>query len=137
VLAPGNRERVERIYSGPMLEAGVRSLSQLKVSAERICLEAGAGDVEPLAAEIDSLLSRFRQRAAAARPVHPLTPMIEEMAQDLHLKISDDGPTAAPETAEREADILVPVHQSYDMDILERIVQRCERMLGSLAAPER
>lgn len=137
VLAPGYRERVERIYSGPMLEAGVRSLTQLKVSAERICLEAGAGDVEPLAAEIDSLLSRFRQRAAAARPVHPLTPMIEELAQDLHLKISDDGPTAAPETAEREADILVPVHQSYDMDILERIVQRCERMLGSLAAPER
>jgi segregation and condensation protein B len=120
-----------------MLEARVRSLTQLKVSAERICLEAGAGDVEPLAAEIDSLLARFRQRAAAARPVHPLTPMIEELAQDLHLNTSDDGLTAAPETAGMEADILVPVHQSYDMDILERIVQRCEKMLSRLAASER
>ena len=137
VLAPGYRERVERVYSGPMLEAGVRSLSQLKVSAERICLEAGAGDVEPLAAEIDSLLARFRKRAVAARPVQPLTPMIEELARDLHLRIEEKGLTAAPETAEREADIQVPVHQSYDMDILERIVQRCERMLASLAASER
>ncbi|MCK7508986.1 MAG: hypothetical protein MZV70_36440 [Desulfobacterales bacterium] len=74
VLAPGYRERVGKIYSGPMLEAGVRTPSQLKVSAERICLEAGAGDVEPLAAEIDSLLSRFRQRAAASRPVYPSLP---------------------------------------------------------------
>lgn len=137
VLAPGYRERVERVYSGPMLEAGVRSLTQLKVSAERICLEAGAGDVEPLAAEIDSLLARFRQRAVAARPVHPLTPMIQELAQDLHLKMEEAGLTAAPESAGMEADILVPVHQSYDMDILERIVQRCERMLGCLVPPER
>ena len=137
VLAPGYRERVERIYSGPMLEAGVRSLTQLKVSAERICLEAGAGDVEPLAAEIDSLLSRFRQRAAAARPVHPLTSMIEELAQDLHLRVEENGLTAAPESSGKEADILVPVHQSYDMDILERIVQRCEKMLSRLAASER
>lgn len=137
VLAPGYRERVEKIYSGQMLEAGVRTLSQLKISAERICLEAGAGDVEPLAAEIDSLLSRFRQRAAAARPVHPLTSMIEDLAQDLHLKIEEGGLTAAPDSAEREAEIQVPVHQSYDMDILERIVQRCEKILGSLAASER
>jgi len=137
VLAPGYRERVEKIYSGPLLEAGVRSLTQLKVSAERICLEAGAGDVEPLAAEIDSLLSRFRQRAAAARPVRPLTPMIEELAQDLHLRTDEKGLTAAPDSAGEEADIQVPVHQSYDMDILERIVQRCEKMLISLAASER
>jgi hypothetical protein len=47
------------------------------------------------------------------------------------------GLTAAPESAGMEADILVPVHQSYDMDILERIVQRCERMLGCLVPPER
>jgi len=137
VLAPGYKEKVEKIYSGPMLEAGIRSLSQLKVAAERICLEAGAGDVEPLAAEIDSLLARFRQRARAARPVHPLTSMIEELAQDLHLRISDDGLTAAPDSAKMEAEIQVPAHQSYDMDILERIVQRCEKMLGGLAASER
>jgi segregation and condensation protein B len=29
-----------------------------------------------------------------------------------------------------EADILVPAHQPYDMDILERIVQRYEKILG-------
>ena len=28
-----------------------------------------------------------------------------------------------------EAEIQVPVHQPYDMDIVERIVQRCEKIL--------
>ncbi|MCK7508985.1 MAG: hypothetical protein MZV70_36435 [Desulfobacterales bacterium] len=63
--------------------------------------------------------------------------MIEELAQDLHLKIEEGGLTAAPDSAEREAEIQVPVHQSYDMDILERIVQRCEKILNGAAASER
>ena len=133
VLSPGYAERVKLHYSGLMLEAGVRTLSQLKESAERICLEAGAGDVEPLAAEIDSLLKRFRKRANAARPIKPLTPMIEEIARDLRLAVQEDGITAAPDSSGLEAEILVPVHQPYDMDILERIVQRCEKILSGKA----
>lgn len=131
VLSPGYSERVRRHYSGEILEAQVRTLSQLKESAERICLEAGAGDVEPLAAEIDSLLRRFRRRAksATAKPVKPLTPMIEELARDLRLETGENGISAAPSSAGIEAEILVPVHQPYDMDILERIVQRCEKLL--------
>jgi segregation and condensation protein B len=108
----------------------VRTLSLLKESAERICQESGCGDVEPLAAEVDSLLKRFRQRAKSARAIKPLTPMIEEMARDLRLTVQESGLTVAPDSAGMQADILVPVHQPYDMDILERIVQRCEKMLG-------
>lgn len=130
VLAPGYAERVRQHYSGQMLEAGVRTLTQLKMSAERICQESGSGDVEPLAAEVDSLLKRFRQRAKSVRAIKPLTPMIEEMASDLHLSVQENGQTAAPDSSGIEADILVPVHQPYDMDILERIVQRCEKILG-------
>lgn len=129
VLAPGYAERVKQHYSGQMLEAGVRTLSQLKESAERICLESGCGDVEPLAAEVDSLLKRFRQRAKTARPIRPLTPMIEEIARDLRLSVQEDGLSVAPNSAGMEADILVPAHQPYDMDILERIVQRYEKIL--------
>jgi len=72
----------------------------------------------------------FRQRAASARPVRPLTPMIEELARDLHITVQEGGLTAAPDSSGMEADILVPVHQPYDMDILERVVQRCEKILG-------
>lgn len=130
VLAPGYAERAKGHYTGQMLEAGVATLSRLKESAERICQEAGAGDVEPLAAEVDSLLRRFRQRAKTARPIKPLTPMIEEMARDLRLPVQEDGLSVAPDSAGMEADILVPAHQPYDMDILERIVQRYEKILG-------
>lgn len=133
VLSPGYGERVRQHYSGQMLEAGVRTLSQLKESAERICLDAEAGDVEPLAAEIDSLLKRFRQKAKTARPIKPLTPMIEEIARDLHLVVQENGVTAAPDSSGLAAEILVPVHQPYDMDILERIVQRCEKILNTKA----
>ena len=130
VLVPGYTERVRQHYTGQMLEAGVATLSLLKESAERICQEAGAGDVEPLAAEVDSLLKRFRQRAKTARAIKPLTPMIEEMARDLRLPVQEGGLTVAPDSAEMEAEILVPFHQPYDMDILERIVQRYEKILG-------
>jgi segregation and condensation protein B len=130
VLAPGYAERVKQHYSGQMLEAGVATLSQLKESAERICQESGCGDVEPLAAEVDSLLKRFRQRAKTARPIRPLTAMIEEMARDLRLSVQEDGLSVAPDSAGMEADILVPAHQPYEMDILERIVQRYEKILG-------
>jgi segregation and condensation protein B len=130
VLAPGYAERIKQHYSGQILEAGVRTLSQLKESAERICQESGCGDVEQLASEVDSLLKRFRQRAKTARPIRPLTPMIEEIARDLRLPVSEDGLSVAPDSAGMEADILVPAHLPYDMDILERIVQRYEKILG-------
>ena len=130
VLAPGYVERVREYYSGDLLEAGVRTLSQLKESAERISLAAGAGDVEPLAAEVNSLLRKFRERAKKAQAIKPLTPMIEDIARDLRIAIREDGLTAAPDSAKMEADILVPVHQPYSMDILERVVQRYEAILA-------
>jgi segregation and condensation protein B len=130
VLAPGYSERVREHYSGKLLEAKVRTLSQLKESAELICQAAGSGDVEPLAAEVDLLLHGFRERAKGARPIKPLTPLVEEIARDLRVAVQEDGLTAAPDSAGIKADMLVPVHQPYDMDILERIVQRCERMLS-------
>jgi segregation and condensation protein B len=130
VLAPGYGKRVKEHYTGQMLEAGVRTLSQLKESAERICQEAGAGDVEPLASEVDSLLKRFRQKAKTARAIKPLTPMIEEIARDLRLLVQEDGLSVASDSSGLKAEILLPTHQPYQMDILERIVQRYEKILG-------
>ncbi|VVB67936.1 Segregation and condensation protein B [uncultured archaeon] len=129
VLAPGYSDQVREHYSGELLEASVRTLSQLKESAERICQAARSGDVEPLAEEVDLLLQRYRARGSKAGPIKPLTPMIEQIARDLRIPVQEDGLTAAPESAGMEADIQVPVHQSYDMDILERIKQRCEKIL--------
>ncbi len=59
--------------------------------------------------------------------------MIEEIARDLKIAVSDDGLTAAPDSAQMVADIQVPVHQAYDMDIVERIVQRYEKILEGAA----
>jgi segregation and condensation protein B len=133
VLAPGYSEQVRVHYSGEMIEANVRTLSQLKESAERICMTARSGDVEPLIAEVDALLKRYRKRAASAKPIKPLTPMIEDLARDLRISIEEGGLKAAPDSARMEADIQVPAHQPYDMDILERIVQRCEKILEQAA----
>ena len=58
-----------------------------------------------------------------------MTPMIEDIARDLRLMVGEDGPRAAPDSAQMEAEIQVPVHQPYDMDIVERIVQRYEKIL--------
>jgi segregation and condensation protein B len=130
VLAPGYREKAKEHYSGEMLETSVRTLSQLKEGAEMICQAAGSGDVEPLAAEVDVLLHRFREKAKVSKAIKPLTPMIDEIARDLRILVQEDGLRAAPDSTKMEAEIQVPVHQPYDMDILERIVQRYEIILN-------
>ena len=59
--------------------------------------------------------------------------MIEDLARDLGIAVQEDGLTAAPDYAHLEAQIQVPTHQPYQMDIVDRIVQRCEKILGSVA----
>lgn len=130
VVAPGYSEKIKEHYSEEVLEAGVRTLSQLKESAERICQACNDGEIEPLAAEIDALLQQYRERAKISRPIKALTPMIEEIARDLRVPIAENGKTAAPDYSGIECDIIVPTHQPYDMDILERIKQRCETIVS-------
>jgi segregation and condensation protein B len=130
VVAPGYGEKIKEHYSEEVLEAGVRTLSQLKESAERICQACNDGEIEPLAAEIDALLQQYRERAKISRPIKPLTPMIEEIARDLRVPTAENGITAAPDYSGIEGDIIVPTHQPYDMDILERIKQRCEKIVS-------
>jgi segregation and condensation protein B len=89
--------------------------------------------VEPLAAEVDRLLKKLRKRAKRAGAIKPLTPMIEDIARDLRLEVHEEGVRAAPSSAQMEAEIQVPVHQPYDMDIVRRIVERCEKLLADNA----
>ena len=137
VLAPGYAVRIREHYSGELIEAGVRTFSQLKESAEKICRVCGRGKIEELAAEIDELLQGYRVRAGNVRAVKPLTPMIEDMARDLRIPVQEDGVTAAPDYANLEPSIIVPTHQPYEMDMVERIKQRYESLLTGLASINR
>jgi len=132
VAAPGYGDRIRLHYRGEIIEAGVRTLSQLKGSAEEIFNACGEGNIEPLAAEIDALLRQYRERAKYARPVKPLTSMITDLAKDLRIPVRDEGITAAPDYAQLKAAVIVPTHQPYDMDILERIKQRYDAILAGL-----
>jgi segregation and condensation protein B len=133
VAAPGYAVRIREHYSGELIEAGVRTFSQLKESAEKICLVCGQGKIEELATEIDGLLQGYRARASNVGAVKPLTQMIEEMAKDLRIPVQDIGATAAPDYANLESSIIVPTHQPYEMDVVERIKQRYESLLTGLA----
>jgi segregation and condensation protein B len=132
VAAPGYAVQIREHYSGELIEAGVRTFSQLKESAEKICRACGQGRIEELAAEIDGLLQAYRVRASDVRAVKPLTPMIEDMARDLRIPARDDGATAAPDYANLESSIIVPTHQPYEIDVVERIKQRYESLLTGL-----
>jgi segregation and condensation protein B len=133
VAAPGYAVRIREHYSGELIEAGVRTFSQLKESAEKICRASGQGKIEELAAEIDGLLQGYRDRASNVRAVKPLTQMLEDMARDLRIPARDDGATVAPDYANLESSIIVPTHQPYEMDVVERIKQRYESLLAGLA----
>ncbi|NYT02419.1 MAG: SMC-Scp complex subunit ScpB [Methanosarcinales archaeon] len=137
VLSPGYSTKAQEHYSGDLIEARARTFSQLKESIELICDSlADCPDVEPLLAEIDSLLLDYRERAVRAAPINPLTEMIREMAEDLRMTVSEDGISAAPDYTGQAARIIVPTHQDYAMDILERIKQRYEALLQGAAGEE-
>ncbi|AET63890.1 Chromosome segregation and condensation protein ScpB [Methanothrix harundinacea 6Ac] len=136
VIAPGYAERAREHYSAELLEAGVRTFTQLKESAALIAERSGAADparTASLLEEIDVLLAGYRERARGARPIRPLSPMVEEIALDLGVPTVEDGVPAAPDYKGLEAEIQVPTHQPYDMDILERIKERYEAILKGLA----
>jgi len=135
VIAPGYEERAKEHYSGELIEAGVRTFSQLKESINLIAEKSGRFDpekTEALLAEIDTFLADYRERAKGARPVKPLSPMIEEIALDLGIPTDENGITAAPDYKELAAEIQVPTHQPYDIDIIERIGERYEALLRGL-----
>jgi segregation and condensation protein B len=58
--------------------------------------------------------------------------MIEDMAKDLRIPVQGDGVTAGSDYANHPASIIVPTHQSYEIDILERVKQRYDALLGGL-----
>jgi segregation and condensation protein B len=130
VIAPGYEPKVREHYSGPIIEAGVGTLSQLKESAKKICAASRQGDIEPLVAEIDLLLQGYRERATSAMPIRALSPIVEDMARDLRISVHDDGRLVASDCSGQAAEILVPTHQPYDMDILDRIKQRYDKLLS-------
>jgi segregation and condensation protein B len=86
--------------------------------------------------EIDSLLAGYRERARGAKPINPLSPMIEEIALEMGIPTGENGISAAPDYAGIEAEIQVPTHQPYEMEILERIMERYEAILNGLTEDE-
>jgi segregation and condensation protein B len=135
VIAPGYQDRAREHFSGELIEASVRTFSQLKESIDLIAEKAGRSDPEKIGAilaEIDAILSGYRERAKKAPPIKPLTPMIEEIALDLGIPTNEDGISVAPDYRELDADIQVPTHQPYEMDIIERIRERYDALLEGL-----
>ncbi|MDF0592270.1 SMC-Scp complex subunit ScpB [Methanotrichaceae archaeon M04Ac] len=135
IIAPGYQERAKEHYSGELLEASVRTFTQLKETINLIAEKSGRFDqekTESLQAEIDALLADYRGRAIGARPIRPLSPMIQEIALDLGVLTDEDGISAAPDYMGVEAEIQVPTHQPYEMDIIDRIRERYEAILKSL-----
>jgi segregation and condensation protein B len=130
VVTQGYEEQVRRYFSGRIIEARARTLSQLKESAEKICLASNSGKIEPLANEIDELLMHYREMAKDARPVKPLTSVVVEMAQDLRMPIDRGGISVATDCSGLNAEIILPTHQTYSMDIIERVKQRYDKILS-------
>lgn len=139
VIAPGYLDRARENYSGEVIEAGIRTFTQLKESIDLIAGKLGGADPAKTASlieEIDSLLADYRERARGAKPIKPLSPMIEEIALEMGISTSEDGISAAPDYAVIEAEIQVPTHQPYEMDIIERIRERYEAILKGLTEDE-
>jgi segregation and condensation protein B len=133
ILSPGYKDAVKNHYFGEMLEVGTRTLTQLHRGLEDLERDLGTPVAESLKTEIDMLLNSYRAKAKFASPMKPLTPLVEEMAEELGIPFSEEGVTVAPDYKGMDAEILIPTHQNYGMDVVERIKQRYEAFLAKAA----
>jgi segregation and condensation protein B len=77
------------------------------------------------------LLIHYRSKAKNARPIKPLTSLAEEIARDLTIPVQEDGRPVATDCSGVKAEIILPTHQTYNMDIVERIKQRYDMILSA------
>jgi segregation and condensation protein B len=141
VISKGYKERVSKIFDGRIIEIQATTFEDL-INSINILAEYGSKrKVKESIEYISELKDEYIEKAHfITAKVMPQTDMVSRMINEIGLGISGDGVKIAPDyetSGEGKeigngADILIPTHKNAEMDVVKRICQRYDVVIGGL-----
>ena len=141
VISRGYKEKVSSYFEGRVIEVSAVTFEDL-VSSISILGEYGSRKkIRESIEKIQELKDEYIEKTfSITLKVAPQTEMVTRMVSELRLGISSDGVKIAPDYGTsgdgkeigKGADILVPTHKNAEMDIVRRICQRYDALIGGL-----
>ncbi len=141
IISKGYKERVGKYFDGRIIEIQATTFEDL-INSVNILAEYGTRRKTKESIEyISELRDEYVEKANfITTKVMPQTEMVSRMVNEIGLGISGDGVKIAPDYGTSSegkeigagADILIPTHKNARMDIVKRICQRYDAVLGGL-----
>jgi segregation and condensation protein B len=141
VISKGYKERVSKYFDGRIIEIQATTFEDL-INSVNILAEYGIRRKAKESIEyISELRDEYIEKANfITAKVMPQTEMISRMVNEMGLGISGDGVKIAPDYGTSSegkeigsrADILIPTHKNARMDIVKRICQRYDAVIGGM-----
>lgn len=141
VISKGYKERVSKYFDGRIIEIQATTFEDL-INSVNILAEYGIRRKAKESVEyISELRDEYIEKANfITSKVMPQTEMVSRMVNEMGLGISGDGVKIAPDYGTSSegkeigagADILIPTHKNARMDIVKRICQRYDAVIGGM-----
>jgi segregation and condensation protein B len=141
VISKGYKERVSKYFDGRIIEIQATTFEDL-INSINILAEYGSRrKVKESIEYISELRDEYIEKANfITAKVMPQTEMVSRMVNEMGLGIAGDGVKIAPDYGTSGdgkeigagADIMIPTHKNARMDIVKRICQRYDAVIGGL-----
>jgi len=141
IISKGYKEKVGAYFDGRIIEVQATTFEDLITSINMLAEYGSKRKVKESIEYISELKDEYIDKANfITAKVMPQTEMISRMINEMGLGISGDGVKIAPDYGTSSegkeigggADILIPTHKNAEMDIVKRICQRYDAVIGGL-----
>jgi len=141
IISKGYKEKVGEYFDGRIIEVQATTFEDLITSINMLSEYGSKRKVKESIEYISELKDEYIDKANfIPAKVMPQTEMVSRMINEMGLGISGDGVKIAPDYGTSSegkevgegADILIPTHKNADMDIVKRICQKYDAVIGGL-----
>jgi len=141
IISKGYKEKVGEYFDGRIIEVQATTFEDLITSINMLAEYGSKRKVKESIEEILELKDEYIDKANfIITKVMPQTEMVSRMINEMGLGISGEGVKIAPDYGTSSegkeigggADILIPTHKNAEMDVVKRICQRYDAVIGGL-----
>jgi segregation and condensation protein B len=141
IISKGYKEKVGAYFDGRIIEVQATTFEDLITSINMLAEYGSKRKVRESIEYISELKDEYIDKANfITAKVMPQTEMVSRMINEIGLGISGDGIKIAPDYGTSSegkeigggADILIPTHKNAEMDVVKRISQRYDAVIGGL-----
>jgi len=141
IISKGYKEKVGAYFDGRIIEVQATTFEDLITSINMLAEYGSKRKVKESIEYISELKDEYIDKANfITAKVMPQTEMVSRMINEMGLGISGDGIKIAPDYGTSSegkeigggADILITTHKNAEMDVVKRICQRYDAVIGGL-----